>query len=142
MTQAGPLAVAPPTAGLDWACHLLFDSDRVVARRRGQAAPAGFGRAEAYLALPRAANPRLLVPLGSTEGGGHRAGPQPRRHLEEGPPRPGRLRGPACGSGSPSASPTASTSSPTRVSPPPSGPPTSSANTSGRSSAGGTSRWP
>jgi hypothetical protein len=57
--------VAPPTAGLDWACHLLFDSDRVVTRRRGQAAPAGFGRAEAYLALPRAANPRLLVPLGS-----------------------------------------------------------------------------
>jgi hypothetical protein len=65
VTKAGPLAVAPPTAGLDWACHLLFDSDRVAARRRGQAAPAGFRRAEAYLALPRAANPRLLVPLGS-----------------------------------------------------------------------------
>lgn len=64
--QAGPLAVAAPTAGLDWACRLLFEAeDRVVARRRGQAAPSGFARAEAYLALPRAANPRLLVPLGS-----------------------------------------------------------------------------
>jgi hypothetical protein len=53
-------------AGLDWACRLLFGSDgRVVARRRGRPAPAGFTRAEAYLALPRAANPRLLVPLGS-----------------------------------------------------------------------------
>lgn len=63
---AGPLAVAAPTAGLDWACQLLFEADhRVVARRRGQAPPAGFTRAEAYLALPRAANPRLLVPLGS-----------------------------------------------------------------------------
>jgi hypothetical protein len=57
---------APPTAGLDWACRLLFGAgDRVVARRRGEAAPAGFERAEAYLALPRAANARLLVPLGS-----------------------------------------------------------------------------
>lgn len=66
MTQAGPLAVAPPTAGLEWACHLLFDADgRVVARRRGRPAPGGFTRAEGYLALPRAANPRLLVPLGS-----------------------------------------------------------------------------
>jgi hypothetical protein len=37
-----------------------------VARRRGAgSAPAGFVRAESYLALPRAANPRLLVPLGS-----------------------------------------------------------------------------
>ena len=56
----------PPTAGLDWACRLLFESDgRVVARRRGHSAPAGFVRAEGYMALPRAANPRLLVPLGS-----------------------------------------------------------------------------
>jgi hypothetical protein len=39
----------------------------VVARRRGRPAPAGFVRAEAYLALPRAANPRLLVPLGSAQ---------------------------------------------------------------------------
>ena len=38
-----------------------------MARRRGQAPPAGFERAEAYLALPRAANPRLLVPLGSRQ---------------------------------------------------------------------------
>jgi hypothetical protein len=60
------VAVTRPTAGLDWACRLLFGSDgRVMACRRGQPAPAGFSRAEAYLALPRAANPRLLVPLGS-----------------------------------------------------------------------------
>lgn len=56
----------PPTAGLDWACRLLFGSGGpVLARRRGEPAPAGFERAEAYLALPRAANARLLVPLGS-----------------------------------------------------------------------------
>ncbi|MEW6476285.1 MAG: hypothetical protein AB1679_28835 [Actinomycetota bacterium] len=60
------MAEVMPTAGLDWACRLLFESDgRVVARRRGQAAPAGFERVESYLALPRAANPRLLVPLSS-----------------------------------------------------------------------------
>ena len=65
--QASAVAeVAPPTSGLDWACRLLFESDgRAVSRRPGQAAPAGFERAESYLALPRAANPRLLVPLGS-----------------------------------------------------------------------------
>jgi hypothetical protein len=64
--QAGPVAeAAPPTAGLDWACRLLFGSERVAARRRGEPAPAGFQPVEAYLALPRAANPRLLVPLGS-----------------------------------------------------------------------------
>ena len=58
--------VSAPTAGLDWACRLLFGSGGpVAARRRGEPAPAGFERAEAYLALPRAANPRLLVPLGS-----------------------------------------------------------------------------
>jgi hypothetical protein len=67
IAQASPLAeVVPPTSGLDWACRLLFESgDRAVARRRGQAAPDGFERVESYLALPRAANPRLLVPLGS-----------------------------------------------------------------------------
>ncbi|HET9770270.1 MAG TPA: hypothetical protein VFS16_05230, partial [Acidimicrobiia bacterium] len=60
--------MAAPTAGLDWACQLLFEADdRVVSRRRGQAAPTGFARAESYLALPRAANPRLLVPLGSPQ---------------------------------------------------------------------------
>jgi len=60
--------VTPPTAGLDWACRLLFGSGgRVAARRRGEPAPVGFERAEAYLALPRAANPRLLVPLGSPQ---------------------------------------------------------------------------
>ncbi|HEV3365158.1 MAG TPA: hypothetical protein VG795_13640, partial [Acidimicrobiia bacterium] len=59
--QATPLAEATPaTAGLDWACRLLFRSGRVAARRHGEPAPAGFERAEAYLALPRAANPRLL----------------------------------------------------------------------------------
>ena len=82
--QASPVAEeTPPTAGLDWACRLLFGSggppgaggcppdsggvsrQRVAARRRGEPAPAGFERAEAYLALPRAANARLLVPLGS-----------------------------------------------------------------------------
>jgi hypothetical protein len=58
--------VAAPTTGLDWACRLLFGSDgRVATRRRGQPGPAGFERAEAYLALPRAADPRLLVPLAS-----------------------------------------------------------------------------
>jgi hypothetical protein len=57
----------PGNAGLEWACRLLFGSDgRVSAQRRGRPAPAGFTRAEAYLALPRAANPRLLVPLGSS----------------------------------------------------------------------------
>jgi hypothetical protein len=70
--QASPVAeAAPQTAGLDWALRLLFGaSDRVAARRRGQAAPAGFTRVEAYLALPRAANPRLLVPLGSPRAAG------------------------------------------------------------------------
>ena len=65
--QASPVAEeTPPTAGLDWACRLLFGSGGpVVARRPGQPAPAGYERAEAYLALPRAANARLLVPLGS-----------------------------------------------------------------------------
>jgi hypothetical protein len=65
--QASPVAEEnPPTAGLDWACRLLFGSGGpVAARRRGDPAPAGYERAEAYLALPRAGNARLLVPLGS-----------------------------------------------------------------------------
>ena len=56
------------TSGLDWACRLLFEgSEAVHARRRGEAAaPAGFRPAEAYLVLPRATNPRLLVPLRSS----------------------------------------------------------------------------
>jgi hypothetical protein len=58
----------PQNTGLDWACRLLFGSGGPVeVRRRGERAPAGFGRVEAYLALPRAANPRLLVPLGSPQ---------------------------------------------------------------------------
>jgi len=67
------VAAAPPSSGLDWACRLLFGSSEgdggpVVARRRGQPAPAGFTLAEAYLVLPRAADPRLLVPaLGSPQ---------------------------------------------------------------------------
>ena len=67
--QASRVAeVVPPTSGLDWACRLLFESGgRVVSRRRGQPAPPGFDRVEGYLALPRAANPRLLVPLGSAQ---------------------------------------------------------------------------
>jgi hypothetical protein len=74
LTPPGPVAVTPPTAGLDWACRLLFGSDGgpVVARRRSAGArklpaPAGFARVEAYLALPRASDPRLLVPLGSAK---------------------------------------------------------------------------
>ena len=56
------------TSGLDWACGLLFGgNDAVHARRRGEGpAPAGFRPTEAYLVLPRATNPRLLVPLRST----------------------------------------------------------------------------
>ena len=68
--QASPVAEeTPPTAGLDWACRLLFGTGAgpVAARRRGEPAPAGFERAEAYLALPGAANARLLVPLGSPQ---------------------------------------------------------------------------
>ena len=74
MTEAPPSVAVPPpagaasSAGLDWACRLLFGSDSdgpVAARRRGRPAPAGFTRAEAYLALPRASDPRLLVPLGA-----------------------------------------------------------------------------
>jgi len=70
--QASRVAeVTPPTSGLDWACRLLFESGgRVVSRRRSAGsppAPAGFDRIESYLALPRAANPRLLVPLGSSQ---------------------------------------------------------------------------
>jgi hypothetical protein len=65
------MAAAASTTGLEWACRLLFgppdgDGRSVVARRRGRPAPAGVTRAGAYLVLPRAADPRLLVPaLGS-----------------------------------------------------------------------------
>jgi hypothetical protein len=67
--QASPVAeVTPPTAGLDWACRLLFGSGGPVAAcRRRDRPPAGYGRVEAYLVLPRATNPRLLVPLGSPQ---------------------------------------------------------------------------
>jgi hypothetical protein len=67
--QARPVAeVTPSTAGLDWACRLLFGSGGPVAAcRRRERPPAGYGRVEAYLVLPRAANPRLLVPLGSPQ---------------------------------------------------------------------------
>lgn len=55
-----------PTPGLDWACRLLWSgSDHVRATRGQRTLPAGFRLAEAYLPLPRAASPRLLVPLGS-----------------------------------------------------------------------------
>jgi len=66
--QASPVAEVP-TAGLDWACRLLFGSGDgpVAVRRRRRLAPEGYGRVEAYLVLPRAANPRLLVPLGSPQ---------------------------------------------------------------------------
>ena len=67
MSGAPPsVGAAPANSGLDWACRLLFGSDGpVVARRRGRRAPAGFARVESYLVLPRAADPRLLVPLGA-----------------------------------------------------------------------------
>ena len=70
--QASPVAeVAPPTSGLDWACRLLFGSGGPVAAcRRRERPPAGYGRVEAYLVLPRASNPRLLVPLGSPQAAG------------------------------------------------------------------------
>ena len=71
MTPAQPSPVAevtPATAGLDWACRLLFGSGGPVAVcRRRERPPAGYGRVEAYLVLPRASNPRLLVPLGSPQ---------------------------------------------------------------------------
>jgi len=70
--QASPVAeVAPPTSGLDWACRLLFGSGGPVAAcRRRERPPAGYGRVEAYLVLPRASHPRLLVPLGSPQAAG------------------------------------------------------------------------
>ena len=60
---AGNHPGALPTSGLEWACRLLWGNrpEVAVARRRGQL-PAGFRPAESYLVLPRAANPRLLVP--------------------------------------------------------------------------------
>jgi hypothetical protein len=60
---------APPTSGLDWATSLLFGgSEAALPHRRGQGRrPAGFRPVEGYLVLPRAANPRLLVPLGSSK---------------------------------------------------------------------------
>lgn len=63
---AGSLPGALPTSGLEWACRLLWGGrDDVVVARRRRRIPAGFRAAEAYLVLPKAANPRLLVPLGA-----------------------------------------------------------------------------
>lgn len=63
---AGSLGGVPATSGLDWACRLLWgDRDQVVVRRRRRRIPPGFAPAEAYLVLPKAANPRLLVPTGA-----------------------------------------------------------------------------
>ena len=42
----------------------------MAACRRRERPPAGYGRVEAYLVLPRASNPRLLVPLGSPQAAG------------------------------------------------------------------------
>lgn len=62
---------ARPTTGLDWALGLLFDTDpghvAVTVRSRKQQPPAGFTVAESYLAVPKASNPKLLVPLGSAK---------------------------------------------------------------------------
>jgi hypothetical protein len=55
------------TSGLEWVSRLLFPAGAAVRRLGpGEAAPAGFRRAGSYLVLPRAAEPRLLVPLGSS----------------------------------------------------------------------------
>jgi hypothetical protein len=62
---AGSLG-ALPTSGLEWACRLLGGGrDDVVVARRRRGIPAGFRPTEAYLVLPKATNPRLLVPLGA-----------------------------------------------------------------------------
>jgi hypothetical protein len=51
--------------GLDWATRLLFPAGPAVRRMTsGEALPAGFTPAGSYLVLPRAADPRLIVPLG------------------------------------------------------------------------------
>ncbi|HEY3238041.1 MAG TPA: phosphotransferase [Acidimicrobiia bacterium] len=63
---AGSLPGALPTSGLEWACRLLWGGHpEVVVARRKRRLPAGFRPTEAYLVLPKAANPRLLVPLGA-----------------------------------------------------------------------------
>jgi len=63
---AGRLPAALPTAGLEWACRLLWGGrDDVVVTRRRRRIPAGFRPTEAYLVLPKATNARLLVPLGA-----------------------------------------------------------------------------
>ncbi|HLF41666.1 MAG TPA: hypothetical protein VI854_09375 [Acidimicrobiia bacterium] len=55
-----------PTSGLDWACGLLWGGHDAVRSRRSGPVPPGFRAAESYLVLPRASNPRLLVPLASS----------------------------------------------------------------------------
>ena len=63
---AGRLPGALPSAGLEWACRLLWGGrDDVVVTRRRRRIPAGFRPTEAYLVLPKATNARLLVPLGA-----------------------------------------------------------------------------
>jgi hypothetical protein len=63
---AGNLPGALPTSGLEWACRLLWgDHPEMVVASRRRRPPAGFRPAESYLVLPKAANPRLLVPLGA-----------------------------------------------------------------------------
>lgn len=66
---AGPTdseaTAADPSSGLEWACRLLWGGNDAVRVRRGGDLPAGFRPVEAYLPLPRAENPRVLVPLGS-----------------------------------------------------------------------------
>jgi hypothetical protein len=56
------------TSGLDWACRLLWGGrEGVLAVRPGAGgdSPPPGSVVETYLALPRASNPRLLVPLAS-----------------------------------------------------------------------------
>jgi hypothetical protein len=65
LATSGPGSGVPPT-GLEWVSRLLFPAGSAVRRLGpGEAVPAGFRRAGSYLVLPRAAEPRLLVPLGS-----------------------------------------------------------------------------
>ena len=66
--MAGPAdtgTAGDASSGLEWACRLLWGANDSVQARRAGAPPAGFRPVEAYLPLPRASNPRVLVPLGS-----------------------------------------------------------------------------
>ncbi len=92
--QASRVAeVAPSTAGLDWACRLLFESDgKVVARRRGQSRSGGLRPGRGLPGPAPGGQPAPPGAAGLDPGGRHRPGPKPRRHVDEGPAGPGRTR--------------------------------------------------